>query len=132
MAFEQGYLPVVKSLLTAKASLQATDKKGQTPLHKALAKGHTDLVKVILLPPTSSNKVAHLLHLAAKQGNEAACSFLLEQNCSANARDEEGHTPLHVAAAEGHVSIATTLLKNNAKVNAKNKARLTPLQIAWQ
>jgi hypothetical protein len=48
----------------------------------------------------------------------------------AEARTEDGNTPLHVAALEGHAAVAQALLDQHAPINARGLRDETPLHMA--
>jgi ankyrin repeat protein len=48
----------------------------------------------------------------------------------AEARTEDGNTPLHLAALEGHAAVAKLLLDHRAQVNARGLREETPLHMA--
>ena len=47
MAAEGGYAPVVKALLARGADAHAVDAEDRTPLSRAAARGHTEIVDLI-------------------------------------------------------------------------------------
>jgi ankyrin repeat protein len=83
--------------------IEATDQKGMTPLHIAVAN--------------------HRL---------AVAQTLLGLHANVNARSSTGQTPLHIAARHGDVEMATLLLKNRAQADARDKAGDSPLWVALQ
>ena len=81
--------------------LEATDEKGQTPLHAAVLGGRKDVT-----------------------------AYLLKRQANVNARSKTGYTPLHWAAAKGLTNVLPVLLAAGADVNAQNLARETSLLLA--
>nr|XP_012142855.1 PREDICTED: ankyrin repeat and death domain-containing protein 1A-like isoform X1 [Megachile rotundata] len=69
----------------SRIELNATDKKGQTPIHCACAEEHLEAVEV-----------------------------LIGLGANVDAQDSEGNTPLHVATRTRHTAIAQLLLKAGA------------------
>ena len=53
--------------------------------------------------------------------------FLLSQGANANARDENGFTPLHMACSRGHVETLDELLKCGPNVDAQDQLGQTAL-----
>ena len=89
-----GNVEAVKQHLAAGTDVNAWDKYGSTPLHKAALKGHKEIVKLLIAKGADVN---------AKAGN--------------------GCTPLHMAALKGHKEIVGLLIAKGADVNAKDKTR---------
>ena len=73
-------------LLDAGADANARDRYGDTPLHRALGKGHVEVVRA-----------------------------LLDAGADVNARDDFGDTPLRLAAGKGHVEVARALQDAGAR-----------------
>lgn len=105
-AIEDNDLNRVQKIVTCRPDIIHTprmneDRESLTPLHKASALGHQDIVLYFL--------------------NEKATIDIL---------DENKRTPLHLAADNGHPSIVTCLLQHNANPNKKNSQHSTPLWLA--
>ena len=115
LGYEQG----VEWLLQAGAEAMATDRWGDTPLHKAAIGGHTTVVIHLLRCVTTSESVdvqtsqGHTaLHFAAMYGRTRLIKTLLEEfHAYPSIRDFLGFTPLHWAAAGGHVEVVKQLLR---------------------
>ena len=90
----------IKLLLDAGAQVNAKDRKGATPLYRAVLWGDTKIL-----------------------------NLLLAHGADINIKALEGDTPLHVAAIHG-ASKSKWLLEHGAEVNAKNKRGDTPLSLA--
>ena len=71
-----------------------------------------------------------LMHLATKEGREDVLFYLVLRGNDANAKDNEGNTPLFEAAAIGHETLIDWLVKYGADVNAKNIVGRTALHVA--
>ena len=94
-----GNVEAVKQHLAAGTDVNAWDKYGSTPLHKAALKGHKEIV-----------------------------GLLIAKGADVNAKDKtRGETPLHYAAINGHKELAELLIDSGAEVNAKNVRGTTPL-----
>lgn len=88
---KEGDADDVKAKIKEGADVNAKDKHGRTPLHKAAAKGDKEIVET-----------------------------LIEYGADVNAKDAKNETPLHAAAWNGNEIIAQTLLANKADPKAKN------------
>ena len=86
--------------------------------------GVPGIVRILLQMLKNLNK--DLLN-EAKQGNAKGVEKLLAGGAYADARDEEGHTPLMIAAANGNAEMAKILLRYGADPNADAKGRETVL-----
>ena len=89
-AATNGHLEVVKSLLEAKAEVEAKDKYGRTPLSWAAVEGHSEVVK-----------------------------SLLQAKAEVDAKDNDGKTALELAQGKGHKDVVEllkrrTMIKGNA------------------
>ena len=101
-AAKNGDLQKVKALLKDNPELVfSKDNNSRTPLYYAAAKGHKDVVELLL-----ANKV------------------------EVNPKSIDGSTPLHEAAMAGHRDVVELLLANKAEVNTKNGNGMTPLDYA--
>lgn len=89
-----------------KSCITAVDARGRTALHRAAAKGHEDIVEMLLAA-------------------EDVDSTSLLAHCSTPRA-----TPLHVAAYQGHEMVVRVLLKNGSDVKAKNRSGKTPIDLA--
>lgn len=65
--------------------------------------------------------------MAARAGQVARVSALLEDGAKVNSRDRNGDSPLNMAAAKGNAELVDVLLKAGADVNLANLAGVTPL-----
>eukprot|EP00933_Yihiella_yeosuensis_P072071 TRINITY_DN8035_c0_g3_i1.p1 TRINITY_DN8035_c0_g3~~TRINITY_DN8035_c0_g3_i1.p1 ORF type:complete len:719 (-),score=136.31 TRINITY_DN8035_c0_g3_i1:103-2112(-) len=68
------------------------------------------------------------LFFAARQGNEEACKFLLDQGCKVDHKDElRSQSALFYAAHYGQLKCASLLIERKAELNARDKHEQTPL-----
>ncbi|PTB59090.1 hypothetical protein M431DRAFT_66778, partial [Trichoderma harzianum CBS 226.95] len=66
-------------------------------------------------------------------GHEAAVEMFLDRSdMDADARDDEGLTPLAYAAFNGHYSVTIMLIEQGADINSQDNRRQTPLWLATQ
>lgn len=71
------------------------------------------------------------LHVAAAKGNVGIVDLLIRSGCQQDILDDQGQTAFHVAAANGHTSVALILLRENesferAQSYRKKSEKLTP------
>lgn len=110
-AAQYGKADVVKYLIQKLAaqgnesSITAVDIRGRTALHRAAAKGHVDIVAMLL----------------AAENTDSA---LITHDNIPRA------TPLHAAAYQGHEMVVKILLKNGGDVKAQNRLGETPIDLA--
>ncbi|KAK6345481.1 Ankyrin repeat and SOCS box protein 3 [Orbilia javanica] len=101
-----GNLPILKLLLTShpfKSDIKATESKdGFTPLHKAVEKGWTDGIKLLL---------EHGARIEAKT-------------------EKSGSTPLILAIKFGHLEAVKVLLDSKARVKCHNHKGMSPVLMA--
>ena len=98
-ACHKGQLAVAKTLIVAKADIEAPGPEGQTPIHLAVKVPHRNVVML-----------------------------LLQHNANINARDEYQRTPLHISAAKGNVEMCNYLLDNGAQVCISSKRSISYLR----
>jgi ankyrin repeat protein len=88
------------------------------PILEAAAKGHTDVIRLLLENGANINQEAenhqNALILASKNGQEAAVRMLIEAGACVN---NDGMTPIQVASREGHKGIVEMLIQAGADVN---------------
>ena len=108
---------------------------GQTPLHKAAAKG--ELIAAQFLLTNSANVNARdrtegtPLYEATAANHKEMVDLLLRAGADPNCTGGELHyTPLHVAAERARKPIVEALLAGGANPNARNYLGVTPLHLA--
>jgi ankyrin repeat protein len=159
-AARNGFLSTVQELIKKDPDLVSSkDESGATPLLVAAAKGHKDVVQLLLANKADvdakANNSRTPLHMAAANGHKDVVELLLANFADVSAKDSEGMspvdlatkgghedivellrkdengaTPLLVAAAKGHKDVVQLLLANKADVNAKANNGRTPLHMA--
>ena len=70
------------------------------------------------------------LLVAARQGDTAAVTRLLDGGAAVNSRNRLGDTPLMIALKNGHKGMARLALERGADVNLANLSKVTPLMAA--
>lgn len=132
-----GHISIVRFVLGRRADIiNARDDRKDTPLHLAAARGHYEIVSLLLKKDPDinarNNKQETPLHVAVSCENHQIVSLLLEKGANPNAQNNVGRTPLHlfVPHAAQSIAIAKELLQAKADVNAKDVNGLTPLHVA--
>ena len=107
-----------------------------TALHKAAARGHKDIVQLLLSQGASmeiyDSGGKTPLHHAVQYGDTSVVELLLSKGAPIEAVSFiHGYdTPLHHAARYGHTSTVELLLKKGALIEARNRNGHTPLHEA--
>ncbi|KAI9770213.1 MAG: Ankyrin repeat domain-containing protein 44 [Geoglossum umbratile] len=138
-AVESGNLRAAQMLLGANADIDTQDpSNGRTALLQAAARGHTDIVKV-LLEAGATVKVADdtgssFLHCAARGGRIEIVDLALKVGGNILETDQNGLIPLHIAVEERFVDAVTKFLAlQNASDQVKARVQemeRTPLHLA--
>ena len=97
-AAQDGYLALVRFLVSEGADIHMRDENGWTALMKAAVGGHLALVR-----------------------------FLVSEGADIHVRDENGWTALMWAAVGGHLAVVRFLVDCGADVNARNESGDTAL-----
>lgn len=133
VAAEYGHPEIMKALIAAGATIDATTSGGNTPLQRAAESGCGACVEVLLAAGANPRAGTGLppLHLAVKQGHAGVVGFLLDAGESVNSREAGiGATPLYIAAEWGQVNIAMLLVDRKADIHAKTTGGFTALMRA--
>jgi cytohesin len=134
-AAEDGDLATALRLLAADPYLvKSREEYKLTPLHRAAAAGHADVVRALLDRSAQVDARDYgggtALHAAAAGGHVDAAAALLDRGADPSAPDEEGLTPLHLAARNGRSATAALLLARGADPNARGRFTGMPLHEA--
>ena len=133
-AVSAGHIAVVRELISSpQAGILCRDYTGRTPLHEAVRKNDTEMVKLLL------QKQRALVHetcnqwQSADEHNETQQSLILSFEESLEYHSDVchcGYTPLHLAARYGHWDIGISLINGRARVDAPDCFGATPLHVA--
>lgn len=133
-----GSAPLADLLLSLGADPNAADDAGHTPLYAAGNEGPADGAEVV---PTLLRAGAEVdardrvmrctaLHMAARRGNGAVATALLDGGADIEAKDRRGDTPLRRAVNCGKTAVAELLLLRGADPQARGSRDLSPVLAA--
>ena len=100
IAARDGNLEIVKKYINNGVDINAKDKEGDTPLHKAVSRGKEEIVK-----------------------------YLINKGASLNIKDNRGRTPFYWAAFSMRKNMCELLIMNGADINPTDDRNLTPLDL---
>ena len=117
----------VRTLLDARADVNAVQPDGTTALHWAVERDATEIVQLLIRAGANvkaTNRYgATPLWLASVNGNAATIGVLLEAGADPSAASDQGETALMVAARTGKVDAVNLLLARGADPNVKEQWR---------
>lgn len=104
----------------------------ETPLHGAAAKGHLDLLCLLLQSGANIDAVdanlATPLHAAADNSHIGVVQYLLKCGANINHKDDEGSTVLHLSTKSGNMDMLGYLLTvNKVNLNLQDNGGWTPV-----
>ncbi|XP_043543760.1 transient receptor potential cation channel, subfamily N, member 1 [Chiloscyllium plagiosum] len=110
-------------------------QNGCSPLLLAAERGHTEMVKILLLNHARVDVFDEHgkagLHLAAENGHDQISDILLWHKAFVNAKTKLGLTPLHLAAQNGYNKLVKLLVETHAaSIDALSLSKRTPLHLA--
>ncbi|KAM7541439.1 hypothetical protein Aperf_G00000032655 [Anoplocephala perfoliata] len=113
-AASRNRLSIARRLLLAGIQADLRDWGGNTPLHRAVSRGHSEMCKILL----AGNALA-----------DASDSRDIDK-CSPNTPNDVGQTPLHNACEDGCSEIVRILLSAGGSLTIKDKEGKTPTDLA--
>ncbi|KOC12912.1 ankyrin repeat-containing protein [Aspergillus flavus AF70] len=132
-AIINGQVEAVSLLLKAGAVIDLKDDIGGTPLGYAICSGNNEVWNIVKKKGSQNHHLSigkiqtRLLISAARKGNEAIVTLLLENKADIESKDRLGQTPLSWAAENGHEAVVRLLLENMADIESKDRLGQTPL-----
>jgi ankyrin repeat protein len=131
LAAAEGHVAVASYLIDeCRASVNAEDRWGGTPLQDAMAHKHDELAQLLRNNGArilNAAVLADKLTQAASDGDLPLLKRLVENGAVVNEKDYDGRTALHLAASEGRIFCVEYLLDVGASVDATDRWGGTPL-----
>jgi ankyrin repeat protein len=125
-------LATVRHLLQSGAAADSKTVNGQTPLHAAAARGHAEVVRLLL--PAGVNRQAGNgstpLIATAASGSAETVRLLLDSGADPNLRDRKKESALAEAATSGNAESVRLLLAKGAEVRVVDDRGYSPLMYA--
>lgn len=135
LAAEQGYLPMLRLLISLGENINETNEFRQSSLLYAVRKNHVSAVKFLLKSGADPNLVTvdgdFVLREAATGSIDLQiCRSLLKFGADACMANRMGGTALHIAAFHGRADAAKLLIRAGANVNHRDRHGHGPLTCA--
>ena len=140
VAVASGHDLVVSRLLDEEDNaLTCHDYTGRTPLHEAIRKNRSKIVRILLekQPKLIHYKCKHWQQMATPTPRQDSFRFSSEGMLSAEEFREYnedichcGYTPLHLAARYGHEQLGILLIDKGARVDGRDCSGATPIHVA--
>ncbi|CAC5376406.1 unnamed protein product [Mytilus coruscus] len=111
----EGHADVIKLLMEMDCNINETDEFGRTALFVASARGHLDVVEMLLYEHNADVSLSDKnkrtpLYSACEEGYEQIARILIEKGAEILARDIDGCSSFLKACAHAHKNIAEILL----------------------
>ncbi len=120
----EAYRQVVTLLLQHGASIDDTDKIGNSVLMYAAMGGNVQIAKLLVdrgaSPDTVNSHSVTTLYGATISGNLAMMQFFLDRGGKIDTGDDSGNTPLWLTASGTHLDAFKLLIDKGADINVRN------------
>ena len=144
LAVSYGHVEIARHLIDnykCNCSVEYRNSKGQTALHIAFSKGHSNVIRMLMSklvnlhcldPYLVDSDGKTVLHYAAQNGMEGiVISLINEHGCDVECTDNSKQTPLHLACGSGGSRVVRMLVAEyKADLKALDEDNNTPLQTA--
>ncbi|RLN71128.1 hypothetical protein BBJ28_00000197 [Nothophytophthora sp. Chile5] len=125
---------IIERLIEAGAEIDATEKRGLTPLMFMCSRGSLEGSATLLALGADVHRVAwsngfSALEFAAQGGHTELVELCLSKGANPNARTLDGNTSLHLASGIPSADIILRLLQGGANPNLQNRYGQTPAAV---
>ncbi len=125
---------VIGLLLDRGADVEATDRFGETPLHRVVIKADPAVIGLLLDRGADVDATDDFgwtpLHRAVIKADPAMIRLLLDRGADAEATDDLGRTPLHWAVSKADLTVISLLIDRGADIEAADNRGWTPFHEA--
>ena len=135
LAAEQGYLPIIRLLISLGTNINETNEYRQSSLLYAVRKNHVSAVKLLLKSGADPNLVTVDGDFVLREAATGSIDLkifrsLLKSGADACMANRMGGTALHIAAFHGRADVAQLLIRAGANVNHRDRHGQGPLTCA--
>lgn len=135
-AIDMGWIEWVRQIIEGGADVNATDRRGVTPLQAAIEHGELDIARFLIEKGADVNERDvrgwTLLALASALGRPDIIELLLSHGAGVNERDDIDDTALHWACTYAHPGAVRLILSHGADANTRNVTGNSPLDMVLQ
>ncbi len=134
LAVDNNDLKAVYKLLAKGVQIDARDRKGYTPLYRAVRKGYKNMVVLLLAKGADLNDRGKNdpgrspLDTAAYYGHKNLMLFLLKKGAKVYTGNKKGTTAIHYATRKGYFAAVKIMLKRGASLTRKDNFGYNALQ----
>nr|XP_029723859.1 serine/threonine-protein phosphatase 6 regulatory ankyrin repeat subunit B-like [Aedes albopictus] len=125
----------VETLLNHSPDPNVQNNNHQTPLHLAAQHGNMEIVRQLLVVPTTIIDILDKglntpLHLALQHVHAEIAELLIGRSSELEAKNRTSQTPLHLASNAGLGPVVRVLIQRGVHVNPRDVMQRTPLHLA--
>ncbi|CAG0880694.1 unnamed protein product [Cyprideis torosa] len=114
LACHQGFLDIVRLLISRGAALDVVDTEGDSPLHYAAFGNQPTVMEYLVLKGSDKDAVNSSrctpLHVSVNKQHDECVNVLLRAACNVNMQDAYGDTALHDAIGKDNMEIVAELI----------------------